>query len=355
MSLSVSAGKLPCERVLSSAEPRFYAYQAPRLVRGLEPSESRFVVALAPLVLLLGLELLVGHGLDSPRFWWLSLLAAEIAAILILPRLIWEQAVSASIQLDLLLEDGEREQMAHWLEGKLDPFGHLALCLLGAAGGVIGTALAAPHVRHSFDLVYYAAAALLGFLATDVVRWVWRAPMVLVRLRKCQRLSVNQLAPVDTPSIQAMSALSVRAARAGGVGIFLFAAPLIWIVTTSKGGSSQTTIGLLCIPPLLVAFATEAYLAFAPQIWLSQLVSSQLARIKAEIAEPFTRTEVDVDELLRDWDNRGRLFAAVSSAPTQTRDRVTLARDAGKVLLAVSPYAIAAASKLLHLSWLRTK
>jgi hypothetical protein len=234
---------------------------------------------------------------------------------------------------------------------------HCLVCALGASAGLIGSYLASGHLPDgTFGVGYHTGIALLDFLAGDTLRWLVRAPLILLRpLTKTSPLRVVMHAPAWTPAIREMGQLAAETTVRAAVGFFLFGLPLVWAAVSAKsaeGGSHPTHsewISLLSIAPLVISALTVAYLTFVPQRWLSTIIERERNRVLDELAS--TLPEQGPDKLLTDVQTKTMaLYDAVGGASTATAEGRVIPRRALLVVGALLPQLYVLSLKLLGVS-----
>jgi hypothetical protein len=359
-----------CQAVLDERDPHFYCLSVPAGVAA-RLEKQRWWRESHPAGVLIGLVLVVVLVIADlaqrlphfpwPEVGWLVLILVEIGALLTLPATLWKRLKEAATTLDDLLYDEDNAEVAAWLDRKLVPPAHLAWCLLGVGVGVGASVvvsnfhwagarlISGRYVGAPFSVSYYVATGILGFFAFDVIRWVWRSPVVLRYVAKnCPVLRINKLAPADTPSVRKMSELLASGSLRAALGLAMFAAPFVWIIADSPNHKYRLDLALFTGAPMLVALVTAAYFSFVPQRWLTSMLAAQQARVLDGIARPrFIDGEVDQpsDEL----DRAIKLYQTIAAGAVQTPAARATIRNVGKVVLAVAPYVAAFVAKMLHL------
>ncbi|HEY6396344.1 MAG TPA: hypothetical protein VIX82_02705, partial [Solirubrobacteraceae bacterium] len=196
-----------------------------------------------------------------------------------------------------------------------------------------------------------------GFLAADTLRWLVRAPLILLRpLTRITPLKVVMHAPAMTPAIREMGQLAAETAIRAAFGFFLFGLPLLWVATSAKptprvhsGPTHAQWIGVLSLAPLAISALTVIYLTFVPQRWLSTMIETERNRVLDELA--LTLPEQGPDQLLSDTGTKTMaLYNQVAGAATSTAETGAMVRRALLVLGALLPQLIALALKFFHIA-----
>jgi hypothetical protein len=375
------AAELTCERVLETHDPVFYCRSVPNCVEGVVnrrfgralPLGAGIWIALILLVVLVGGDLAqrLPH-FPWPELGWLLLLVIEIGALLTFPEALWDELKNAAGKIDDLLYDADNAKVATWLEEHLVPPAHFAWCLVGAAVGIGSSIIvsqfhwAAAHFVPArvmgprvlvpghwtgapFSVSYYVATAILGFFAFDVIRWVWRSPLVLRHISTYEQLRINKLAPADTPSVRAMSELLAKGSLRAAIGLALFAAPFVWIIADSPNHTFRGYLAIFAGVPTLLAFMTTIYFSFVPQNWITEIMAAQQARVLEAISEP-RLIDGDVTRPSEELDKTIKLYQTFAGGPIKPPAAQATTRNLAKVLLAIAPYAAAFAAKIAHVT-----
>ena len=363
----IAAGQAGVKQVLEdeAEQPlivtRELAAAASRLLTGIggsTPPDWAPPVLVAAIPLLLDLILRpFGAGSAWRAFAWMVAGAVLNVALLGSSTWGWRRVQRLGKPIDRMLPCEKRAAYAASVAQKLHlgP-GHYLLCVGGAAVGAVGSYFASKHLPpDTFGPAYYLGIALLGFLAADTLRWLVRAPLILLRpLTRVTPLRVVMHAPAMTPAIREMGDLAAETAIRAAFGFFLFGLPLVWAALSAKHSphghhpSHAEWIGILSLAPLAISAATVAYVTFVPQRWLSTIIQTERNRVLDELAA--TLPEQGADKLLTDVPTRTMaLYNEVATATTATAEGRVIFRRALVFVGALLPQLYTLAIKLLHL------
>jgi hypothetical protein len=322
-------------------------------------------LAVATIVLLpLAINLVLwatGNGAPFPQWAWAALYAAFAAHLLLSSAYVFNKLRDLGPRIDALLPTPERRhEIGAWI-GKVSSRGRqLVICSFAAAGSMVLTAVVhdASHSGLSLSLVWLVALGLTTFFASDAVCWVLAFIALVWKLKEVDPLSVSVAAPLHTPAIRELRDFGATLAAVTGIGLFWFAAPLVWAVAyvhsiyQREGSNQAVNFDVLQIASVVAMSAVACialFAAIAPQLFLSQLVGRQRDRILDELDEDITKDGGPAGLLDPEVAKRVALFNAITATRTSTVGVTSTAKWVLALVTPTIPFVIAALGEGLAL------